>query len=75
MLMLFIVYKIVETTFSNFRDDFTQISNTEFVHETSHIHVKPSKYDSTSSTKIFIRLTKIRRMKLLIGTSTFNKLH
>ncbi len=59
--MLFIVFKMVETTFSNFREGFSLIwflpNYKEFAHETSHI--QPSKYDSTFGTKISICLKKI----------------
>ena len=61
MLMLFIGDdKILETTFSNFRDCFHRflLNYTEFVHETSH--TEPSKYDSTSGAKISIMFEKNR---------------
>ena len=42
---------MVETTFSNFREGFHsfRLNYREFVHE---LHTKPSKYDSTSGTRI-----------------------
>ncbi len=66
-------YKMVETTFSNFLEGLSLISPklyTEFVHES--LHIQPSKYDSTSGTKISICLKKVGGMRLWIGTSTFN---
>ena len=71
MFMLLLFYKIVETTFSNFRSGFHRfiLKYTEFVHETSH--VKSPKYDSTSGAKISI-LEKIGGMMQWIGTSTLN---
>ncbi len=45
----------------------------EFAHETSHI--QPSKYDSTSGTKISICLKKIEGMRLWIRTSTFKDVY
>ncbi len=64
---------MVETTFINFQSGFSLISPnvcTDFAHKISY--TKPSKYDSTSGTKISICLKKFGGMRLWIGTSTFN---
>ena len=45
------------------------LNYTDFAHKISH--TKPSKYDSTSGTKIPKCLKKSLRMRLWIGTSTF----
>ena len=52
--------------FSHVAGSFSQISTknyTQFVHETSRI--KPSKYDSTSGTKIYIMFDKNRRDEIV----------
>ena len=60
MFMLLIVFKMVETTFSNLQEGFSLISPIiyiEFAHQISHI--RHSKYVSTFGTKISVCLKKV----------------
>ncbi len=73
MFMLFIVFIMVETTFSNFRDGFLQIISKLHLVCAWNLTHKAYMNDSTSGTKISICLKRILGMRLWIETSTFKQ--